>query len=56
MVVRIRSLGLEGEIESVRGDEVAVRVRGRRVRVRGSDLAPATGAPVPPSPGPSVSR
>ncbi len=36
--VRIRSLGLEGEVESVRGDDVAVRVRGRRVRVRAQDL------------------
>jgi DNA mismatch repair protein MutS2 len=36
--VRIRSLGLEGEVESVQGDDVAVRVRGRRVRVRARDL------------------
>jgi len=39
--VRIRSLGIEGEIESVRGDVVSVRVRGRRVRVRAQDLAAA---------------
>jgi DNA mismatch repair protein MutS2 len=39
--VRIRSLGLEGEVESVKGDDVAVRVRGRRVRVRLADLAAA---------------
>ena len=39
--VRIRSLGIEGEIEAVRGDEVAVRVRGRRLRVRAEDLAEA---------------
>ena len=38
-VVRIRSLGIEGEIESIQGDAVAVKVRGRRVRVRASDLA-----------------
>lgn len=36
--VRIRSLGLEGEIETVQGDDVAVRVRGRRVRVKAADL------------------
>jgi DNA mismatch repair protein MutS2 len=39
--VRIRSLGIEGEVESVKGDDVAVRVRGRRVRVRLADLASA---------------
>jgi len=52
--VRIRSLGVEGEIESVRGDDVAVRVRGRRVRVRASDLAaaPSPRPPVPPFPAP----
>jgi DNA mismatch repair protein MutS2 len=37
--VRIRSLGIEGEIESVQGADVAIRVRGRRVRVTASDLA-----------------
>ncbi len=37
--VRIRSLGLEGEVESIQGDDVAVRVRGRRVRVRARDLS-----------------
>jgi len=37
--VRIRSLGIEGEIETVQGDDVAVRVRGRRVRVHARDLA-----------------
>jgi DNA mismatch repair protein MutS2 len=37
--VRIRTLGLVGEVESVRGEEVAVRVRGRRLRVRARDLA-----------------
>lgn len=36
--VRIRSLGIEGEIESVQGNDVAVKVRGRRVRVRATDL------------------
>ncbi len=39
--VRIRSLALEGEIDSVQGDDVAVRVRGRRVRVKADDLADA---------------
>jgi DNA mismatch repair protein MutS2 len=39
--VRIRSLGLVGEIESVRGEDVAVMVRGRRVRVPAADLAGA---------------
>ncbi len=39
--VRIRSLGIEGEIESVQGNDVAVTVRGRRVRVRANDLAAA---------------
>ncbi|HWO89844.1 MAG TPA: hypothetical protein VNL98_11935 [Gemmatimonadales bacterium] len=38
MVVRIPSLGLEGRIESIRGDDVAVLVRGRRVRVRAQEL------------------
>ncbi|MEK6610437.1 MAG: MutS2/Smr-associated SH3 domain-containing protein, partial [Gemmatimonadota bacterium] len=36
--VRIESLGLEGEVESVQGDDVAVLVRGRRVRVANSDV------------------
>ncbi len=44
--VRIRSLALEGEIDSVQGDDVAVRVRGRRVRVKADDLA-AAGAVTP---------
>jgi DNA mismatch repair protein MutS2 len=39
--VRIRSLGVEGEIESVRGEAVTVLVRGRRVRVKAADLAAA---------------
>jgi DNA mismatch repair protein MutS2 len=52
--VRIRSLGLEGEIESLHGDSVAVRVRGRRVRVPAADVAAAPAAAdrpaaVPPS-------
>jgi DNA mismatch repair protein MutS2 len=37
--VRIRTLGLEGEIETIQGDDVAVRIRGRRVRVRARDLS-----------------
>lgn len=37
--VRIISLNVEGEVDSVRGTDVAVRVRGRRVRVRATDLA-----------------
>jgi len=37
--VRIPSLGVEGEIESIQGDAVSVMVRGRRVRVRSSELA-----------------
>jgi DNA mismatch repair protein MutS2 len=37
--VRIRSLGIEGEVESIQGNDVAVKVRGRRVRVRANDLA-----------------
>lgn len=41
VLVRIPSLGLEGRIESVQGDDVAVLVRGRRVRVRTGDLAGA---------------
>jgi DNA mismatch repair protein MutS2 len=40
--VRISSLGIEGEIESIQGKDVTVMVRGRRVRVRASDL---TGRP-----------
>lgn len=36
--VRIESLGLEGEVESVQGEDVAVLVRGRRVRVAASDV------------------
>ena len=50
--VRICSLGLEGEIESVHGDAVAVRVRGRRVRVPAADLAAAATVPRsrPPAP------
>jgi DNA mismatch repair protein MutS2 len=36
--VRISSLGLDGEIESVQGNDVTVLVRGRRVRVRAADL------------------
>lgn len=36
--VRIESLGLEGEVESIQGDDVAVLVRGRRVRVATSDV------------------
>jgi DNA mismatch repair protein MutS2 len=39
--VRIRSLGIEGTVDSVQGDDVAVLVRGRRVRVRAADLGPA---------------
>lgn len=40
--VRITSLGIEGEIESIQGRDVTVMVRGRRVRVRATDL---TGRP-----------
>jgi DNA mismatch repair protein MutS2 len=47
--VRIRSLGIEGEIETVQGDDVAVRVRGRRVRVRAADLAAVDPSTRPPS-------
>jgi DNA mismatch repair protein MutS2 len=36
--VRINSLGIEGEIESIQGKDVTVLVRGRRVRVRATDL------------------
>jgi DNA mismatch repair protein MutS2 len=36
--VRIESLGLEGDVESVQGNDVAVLVRGRRVRVVASDV------------------
>ena len=43
--VRIRSLGIEGEIENIRGDDVAVRVRDRRVRVKAADLAKASSQP-----------
>jgi DNA mismatch repair protein MutS2 len=53
--VRIRSLGIEGEIESVQGRDVAVKVRGRRVRVRSTDLSPAS-PPSPPSPPSRPSR
>ena len=39
MKVRIRSLNVEGEVASVQGKDVSVNVRGRRVRVRATDLA-----------------
>jgi DNA mismatch repair protein MutS2 len=38
--VRIPSLGLEGDLESVQGKEATVLVRGRRVRVPAATLAP----------------
>ncbi len=50
--VRIRSLGVEGEVETVRGPDVAVLVRGRRVRVKVSDLAAASATPDPRPPAP----
>jgi hypothetical protein len=40
--VLIAPLGLEGDLESVQGDEATVLVRGRRVRVASSALAPAS--------------
>jgi DNA mismatch repair protein MutS2 len=40
--VRIAALGLEGDLESVQGGEATVLVRGRRVRVASSALAPAS--------------
>ena len=40
--VRIATLGLEGDLESVQGGEATVLVRGRRVRVASSALAPVT--------------
>ncbi len=43
--VRIRSLNLEGAIDSVQGNDVYVTVRGRRVRVRASDLASTSTSP-----------
>jgi DNA mismatch repair protein MutS2 len=46
--VRIRSLGIEGEIETVQGNDVAVNVRGRRVRVRAADIAVAGSSPTLP--------
>ncbi len=49
--VRIRSLGIEGEIETVQGGDVAVLVRGRRLRVRAADLAAAGLAAAPPARG-----
>jgi len=39
--VKIAALGVEGSLESVRGDEATVLVRGRRVRVPAATLVPA---------------
>ena len=39
--VRVPSLGLEGELESVGDGRAYIRVRGRRVRVATADLVPA---------------
>ena len=39
--VRVPSLGLEGELESVGDGRAYIRVRGRRVRVAAADLVPA---------------
>ena len=36
--VRIESLGIEGDVESIQGNDVAVLVRGRRVRVATTDV------------------
>jgi len=40
--VRIAALGVEGSLESVRGDQATVLVRGRRVRVPAVTLEPAS--------------
>jgi DNA mismatch repair protein MutS2 len=40
--VRIATLGLVGDLESVQGDEATVLVRGRRVRVASATLEPAS--------------
>ena len=40
--VLIAPLGIEGDLESVQGNEATVLVRGRRVRVASSTLAPAS--------------
>ena len=40
-LVRVPSLGLEGELESVDEARAYIRVRGRRVRVPAADLVPA---------------
>jgi DNA mismatch repair protein MutS2 len=40
--VVIAPLGIEGDLESVQGNEATVLVRGRRVRVASSTLAPAS--------------
>jgi len=40
-LVRVPSLGLEGELESVDEARAFIRVRGRRVRVPAADLVPA---------------
>jgi len=39
--VKIAALGVEGSLESVRGDQATVLVRGRRVRVPAATLVPA---------------
>jgi DNA mismatch repair protein MutS2 len=38
--VRIATLGIEGKLETVQGDEATVLVRGRRVRVLAASLSP----------------
>ena len=49
--VRIISLGVDGEFDSVQGVDVAVKVRGRRVRVRANDVSfPSLHPSIPPSP------